>query len=93
MNINRINPLDPLFSVKKSETSARIERSDRGGSIQLSSDAQMAHERLVALEAVRKAPDVRADEVARVKAAVADPRYLDNKIEALADKLLAAWSW
>ncbi|NIZ47072.1 flagellar biosynthesis anti-sigma factor FlgM [Entomospira nematocerorum] len=93
MNINRINPLDPLFSVKKSEPIGRTERSERGQSIQVSPDAQLAHERLFALEAVRRTPDVRVDEVARVKAAIGDPSYLNDKIEALADRLLEAWDW
>ncbi|NIZ18422.1 flagellar biosynthesis anti-sigma factor FlgM [Entomospira culicis] len=93
MNINRINPLDPLFSVKKPEAMGRVERSERGQSIQVSSDAQLAHERLYALEAVRRAPDVRADEIVRVQAAIADPNYLNDKIEALADRLLDAWNW
>ncbi|NIZ40424.1 flagellar biosynthesis anti-sigma factor FlgM [Entomospira entomophila] len=93
MNINRINPLDPLFSVKKSESIGRTERSERGQSILVSPDAQLAHERLFALEAVRRTPDVRVDEVTRVKAAIADPSYLNDKIEALADRLLEAWDW
>lgn len=92
MNINRINPLDPLFSVKKSDSVERTERNERGQSIQVSTDAQLAHERLLALEAVRRAPDVRANEIARVKMAMADPSYLENKIEMIADRLLKAWT-
>jgi hypothetical protein len=61
MNVNRINPLESLYSAKKPENVGRTERSDRGQSIQVSSDAQLAHERLYALEAVRRAPDVRLE--------------------------------
>lgn len=93
MNINRINPLDPLFSIKKAEATERLERNERGQSIQVSADAQLAHERLYAMDAVRRSPDTRIEEITRVKSAIADPAYLNDKIELLADEIIKAFNW
>ncbi len=93
MNINRINPLDPLTSIKRADNIDRTVRTQRSQSIQVSSDAQLAAERFAALEAVKRAPDVRYEEIERVRAAMLSPTYLEDRIEQVADRIMEALSF
>jgi anti-sigma28 factor (negative regulator of flagellin synthesis) len=93
MNINRINPLDPLASIKKADNVDRAVRTQRSQSIQVSSDAQLAGERFAALEAVKRSPDVRQEEIERVRATMLSPTYLEDRIEKVADRIMEAFSF
>jgi negative regulator of flagellin synthesis FlgM len=80
MTIDRLNSLDPIREPKKPSGSGAPQRSGKGDSIAISSDAVVKAELYNALEVAKAAPEVRADRVAEVKARLADPSYINDSV-------------
>jgi len=89
MTIDRLNSLDPIREPKKPTAAGAAQRSGKGDSIAISSDAVEKAELYKAIEVAKAAPEVRADRVAEVKARLADPNYLSDAVLSLtADRIV-----
>ena len=89
MTIDRLNSLDPIREPKKPSGSEAPQRSGKGDSIAISSDAVVKAELYTAFEAAKAAPEVRADRVAEAKARMADPAYINDAVISMtADRIV-----
>ncbi|MCL2519472.1 MAG: flagellar biosynthesis anti-sigma factor FlgM [Spirochaetaceae bacterium] len=89
MNINRINPLDAINQATNNGKIQQAGKASRTESITVSAEAREAAELQNIRDMVLASPDVRADRVAEVKAKLADPNYLNEKlINDTADKII-----
>jgi negative regulator of flagellin synthesis FlgM len=92
MTIDRINPLEPLQSGKKSGRNNEVERGKQSDSISLSSEAVEKAELYRAIELVSAAEDVRSARIAELKARINDPSYLNDAVlKATADRVMDAF--
>ncbi len=89
MTIDRLNSIDPLREPKKPAVVGRADKSPKGDSIAISSDAAAKAELYNAVELARAAPDLRADRIAELKAKIQDPAYIDDAVLSMtADRIL-----
>jgi len=89
MTIDRLNSLDPIREPKKPNGAGAPQRSGKGDSIAISSDAVVKAELYKALEVAKAAPEVRPDRVAEVKARLADPNYMNDAVVSMtADRIV-----
>lgn len=89
MTVERIGPIDPLQSVKKTQKSEKPKRSEGSDSISLSAEAKSKAEVYQALEIAKSSPDIRQDRVEEIKRKLQDPSYITEKvINELADRLM-----
>jgi len=89
MTIDRLNSIDPLREPKKPAAVGRADKSPKGDSIAISSDAAAKAELYNAVELARAAPDLRADRIAELKAKIQDPAYIDDAVLSMtADRIL-----
>jgi negative regulator of flagellin synthesis FlgM len=91
MTIDRIGYLDPIQPGKKPGRNESINQNPKSDSISLSSEAIEKSEFYYAGELVSAAPDVRADLVAEMKAKIDDPSYINDRLQATADKIIEAF--
>ena len=81
-----INPLDNLQNAQRPQASRGGEIAD---SVSVSAEARGLAELRFAMDAVRAAPDVRADRVAEVSEKIKDPNYVTKAvIDIVADRFL-----
>jgi len=77
------NPSPPAKKPPKAETIGKAD------AVSVSKEARVLSDATIALEAIRKAPDIREDKVAGVKKKFADPSYINNALlDIVADKIL-----
>jgi negative regulator of flagellin synthesis FlgM len=89
MTIERINVPDPISSIKKSDNSAKINKTTEKDSVNLSEEAKLKADIYNATETVKLSPSVRADRVEEVKKKLQDPSYISDKIvETVAEKIM-----
>ncbi|MEI6877189.1 MAG: flagellar biosynthesis anti-sigma factor FlgM [Spirochaetota bacterium] len=89
MTIDRLNSLDPIREPKKPNSAGAPQRSGKGDSITISSDAVVKAELYSALEVARASPEVRADRVAEARARLADPSYINDAVVSMtADRIV-----
>jgi negative regulator of flagellin synthesis FlgM len=89
MNINRINPLETLNSVTKSEAVKQASPTNRGESITISTSTGSTEELLAIRTMALSAPDVREDKIAEIRAKLANPNYInDTLLNNTADKII-----
>ena len=89
MTIDRLNSLDPIRDPMKPSGTGAAQRSGKGDSIAISSDAVVKAELYSALEAAKAAPELRTDRIAEVRARLADPGYIDDAVISLtADRIV-----
>ena len=89
MTIDRLNPMDPIREPTKPSGAGSPQRSGKGDSISISSDAMAKAELFSAMETTKAVPDVRADRIAEVKARLADPNYMNDAVISMtADKIV-----
>jgi negative regulator of flagellin synthesis FlgM len=91
MTIDRIGYTDPIQPGKKPGRNESINQSPKSDSISLSSEAIERSEFYYASELVSAAPEVRADLVAEMKVKINDPSYVNDRIQATADKIIEAF--
>ena len=87
--VNSVNPLNNVQNLRKTESSAKVDR--EYDSISVSDEAKEMAEAYYLEKVANETPDVRADRVAAVKEKLKDPNYLnDAVIKSAADKFLSA---
>lgn len=87
--VNSVNPLNNVQNLRKTESSAKVDR--EYDSISVSEEAKEMAEAYYLEKVANETPDVRADRVAAVKEKLKDPNYLnDAVIKSAADKFLSA---
>ena len=87
--VNSVNPLNNVQNLRKTESSAKVDR--EYDSISVSDEAKEMAEAYYLEKVANETPDVRADRVAAVKEKLKDPNYLnDAVIKQEADKFLSA---
>ena len=87
--VNSVNPLNNVQNLRKTESSAKVDRET--DSISVSAEAKEMAEAYYLEKVANETPDVRADRVAAVKEKLKDPNYLnDAVIKSAADKFLSA---
>ena len=87
--VNSVNPLNNVQNLRKTESSAKVDRDY--DSISVSAEAKEMAEAYYLEKVANETPDVRADRVAEVKEKLKDPNYLnDAVIKSAADKFLSA---
>jgi negative regulator of flagellin synthesis FlgM len=92
MTIDRIGFTDPIQPGKKPGRNEPVSQNAKSDSIGLSSEALEKSELYRAIELVSRAPDVRADRVAELKAKINDPSYINDRIlQATADKIIESF--
>ena len=89
MTIDRLNGIDPVKPVRPIQRTQRTEVCDKTDAVSVSNEARVLSDANIALEAVKNAPDIREDKVAKVKKKLTDPSYINNALlELVADKIL-----
>jgi negative regulator of flagellin synthesis FlgM len=91
MTIDRVGYTDPIQPGKKPGRNESINQNSKSDSISLSSEALEKSELYHAIELVSAAPDVRADLVAEIKSKIDDPSYINDRLQATADKIIEAF--
>ena len=92
MNINRINSIEPIGRIDSSDIVSRTAKTERGASIQVSSEARQAQTLRLAADVAMSSPAIRTDRVAELKAKLNEPSYLnDSLISNTADHILKAF--
>jgi negative regulator of flagellin synthesis FlgM len=91
MTIDRIGSIEPIQPDKKPSRGSRVNQTERGDSIDLSSEAVEKGDLYQAIELVSAASDVREDRIAELKKKIDDPSYITDRIvQATADKIMDA---
>ena len=86
MTIDRSNGIESVQPVQRTPKAETIGKAD---AVSVSKEARVLSDATIALEAIRKAPDIREDKVAEVKKKFADPSYINNALlDIVADKIL-----
>lgn len=89
MTIEGLGPIDAVQKYNKQNKLQKAENQAKPDDISFSSEAKAMGELYKATEEVKLAPDVRMDRVEEVKAKLADPNYINDKVvEGVADKLM-----
>ena len=90
MMINKLGGINPLDNIKNTQkTSAKAAVSASSDSINISAEAREMSEVYYMSEVAKETPDIREDLVAKIKAKINDPSYLNSAvIESTADKIL-----
>lgn len=89
MTIDRLNGIDPVKPVQPIQKTHKVESHNKADAVYVSKEARVLSEATIALDAIRKAPDIREDKVAEVTKKLADPSYIDHALlELVADKIL-----
>lgn len=89
MTIDRLNGLEPIKSVDQVRKAPKTKTSSVADTVSVSREARRLSDANIALEAVRKAPDVREEKVAEVKKKFEDPSYINNALLGLvAEKIM-----
>mgnify|MGYP000339278099 FL=1 len=84
--IESVQPVKPVHPVQRTPKAETIGKAD---AVSVSKEARVLSDATIALEAIRKAPDIREDKVAEVKKKFADPSYINNALlDIVADKIL-----
>ncbi|RLW68412.1 MAG: flagellar biosynthesis protein FlgM [spirochete symbiont of Stewartia floridana] len=88
MTIDRLGPVDPVSKFRKTNESKKVASSVPADSIDVSEGAKRSAALKKVADIVRAAPDIRLDRVEEVKKKLADPNYVNDAVEAMADKVL-----
>lgn len=89
MTIDRLNGLEPVKSVDPIRKAPKTKSSHVADAVSVSREARRLSDANIALEAVRKAPDVREEKVVEVKKKFEDPSYINNALLGLvAEKIM-----
>ena len=91
MTIDRIGPIEPLSPGKKSGRSERLGGNEKADTIILSEQAMAQAERYQVLELIKSAPETDEARIVELRQKMDDPSYVNDRIEATADKILSAW--
>ncbi|OQY38918.1 MAG: hypothetical protein B6229_04785 [Spirochaetaceae bacterium 4572_7] len=89
MTINKIGPLDSINKTTKKAPVQQVKPKDSSDSIKVSKSAASRSELINAANIAKKAPDIRMDKVAEIKAKLQDPNYINSTvINSVADKIM-----
>ncbi len=91
MTIDRLGPVDPVRKFKEIKESKQVSSSVPADSIDVSEGAKRSAALQKVADIVRETPDIRMDRVEEVKKKLADPNYINNAVDAMADKILDAF--
>jgi negative regulator of flagellin synthesis FlgM len=92
MSIERLGSIDPLSAYNRSQKTSRVQSSDKGDSINVSSEARIKGELFRLNEHVRNAPDIRLDRIEEVRQKMLDPNYInDTVLSTVADKVMESF--
>ena len=87
--VNSVNPLNNVQNLRKTESSAKVDR--EYDSISVSAEAKEMAEAYYLEKVANETPDVRADRIAEVKAKIKDPSYFsDAVIMSAAEKFMTS---
>lgn len=90
MIIDRLGGINPLESLSNASKLQKARSAEIADSIDVSAEARNLSEIHFAMDAVKTAPDVRADKVAEVAEKIKDPNYITNAIiNIVADRYLS----
>lgn len=89
MTIERVGPLEPIQSFKKTKGPEKPKHGGGADSISLSQEAKSKAEVYQATEMAKNAPEIRWELVEAAKKRLQDPNYLSEKvIDGVADRLM-----
>ena len=89
MVIDRLGGINPLDNLQNAQKAQGSRGGDVADSVSVSAEARRRAEMHFAMDAVRAAPDVRADRVAEVSEKIKDPNYVTKAvIDIVADRFL-----
>ena len=91
MTIDRLGPVDPVRKFKEINESKQVASSVPADSIDVSEGAKRSAALQKVADIVRDTPDIRMDRVEEVKKKLADPNYINDAVDAMADKILDAF--
>jgi len=91
MTIDRIGHVEPISPGKKSGRSERVGGNEKTDTINLSAQAVAQAERYQVLELIKSAPETDEARIVELRQKMDDPKYVNDRIEATADKILSAW--
>ena len=89
MTIERIGPMDPVQSFKKTKGPEKPKKGEGTDSISLSQEAKSKAEVYQATEMAKNAPAIRWELVEAAKKKLQDPNYISEKVvDTLAERLM-----
>jgi len=89
MTIERIGPMDPVQSFKKTKPASKPAKSQGADSINLSEEAKSKAEVYQAATIAKQTPEIRWELVEAAKRKLQDPSYMSEKvIDSVADRLM-----
>ena len=91
MTIDRIGHLDPIQPGKKPGRNDHVRGSDKTDSINLSAEAKEKAEIYQVIELIKSAPELDDARIAELRRQISDPAYVNERINATADKLMEAF--
>jgi len=91
MTVDRIGPIEPLSPGRKTGKSEKLGGNEKADTIILSEQAMAQAERYQVLELIKSAPETDEARIVELRQKMDDPSYVNDRIEATADKILSAW--
>ncbi|MDR2842357.1 MAG: flagellar biosynthesis anti-sigma factor FlgM [Spirochaetaceae bacterium] len=89
MTIGRVSSVNPIQLNKESGRVGHATKSGKSDSVSISAEAIRKSDALKVAEIAKAAPDVRADLVAKIKAKINDPSYInDLVVRGTADRIM-----
>jgi len=91
MTIDRIGHVEPISPGKKTGRNERLGGNEKADTINLSAQAVAQAEKYQVLELIKSAPETDEARIVELRQKMDDPKYVNDRIEATADKILSAW--
>lgn len=91
MTIDRLNGIEPVKNVQSVHKLYKTEHVLDTDAISVSKEARLLSDANMALEVIKRTPDIREDKIVEVAKKLQDPSYINDALNSIADKILGSY--